>query len=280
MSSVEQFSADLERIAQRNGVFLDLDRTIDLVRSDIVDNDAFFVNVFRSTAAKNDLLLITSESTLSLRTRLFKLKVMWEVRHEDLEDVRSTRGQLGPYVYDDVLLEAYRRQFTFRMGFMDALPKAKVILDIAKQNAAVAVQEIQGALDLFRSRSLDPGLKQMRDAMQLIDASPPSDTESSEGWGTSDYANLAAWMCSTFDGGMEKVVWERRLALGYSLERGPAKPGDWFWINALPALAALDLGLKQHPFVATCAAYVDQVANRLDDGQMQALNEIKQRFFG
>lgn len=267
-------------MAQRNNVVLDIDKAVDLVRSDIVDNDAFFVNVFRSTAAKNDLLLITSESTLSLQARLFKLKVMWEVRHEDLEDVRSTRGQLGRYVYDDVLLEAYRRQFTFRMGFIDALPMAKVMLDIAKQNAAVAAQEIRGALDLFRSRSLDPGLRQMREAMQLIDASPPSDTESSEGWGTFDYANLAAWMCSTFDGGIEKAVWERRLALGYSLGRGLAEPGDWFWINALPALAALDLGLKEHPFVATCAAYADEVANQLDDGHMEALNEIKQRFFG
>jgi hypothetical protein len=90
-------------------------------------------------------------------------------------------------------------------------------------------------------------------------------------------------MQQRFDGGDYAAVWERRVALGYSLSQNEAPAETWYWVNALPALAALRLGNRDHPFVATAAGYADQVfwsvAER--DASMEATNaEIQQRFFG
>jgi hypothetical protein len=80
--------------------------------------------------------------------------------------------------------------------------------------------------------------------------------------------------------GQQRPVWERRLALGSKLGQHEASNEVWFWINAFPALAGLNLGLKEHPFVAICAGSAEQVVDRDDTGQMTVMNQIQKLFFG
>jgi hypothetical protein len=54
----------------------------------------------------------------------------------------------------------------------------------------------------------------------------------------------------------------------------------WFWFNQFPALAALRLGRRQHPFVATCAGLADEAVDRSQADQVAAVKECEHLFFG
>lgn len=139
---------------------------------------------------------------------------------------------------------------------------------------------------LFRKKAstqnLDPDLAQFQRAMEAIEAGP---TPGKEGVGISgaQLEQIRTWMQQRFDSGDYASVWERRVALGYSLTQDGAPAETWYWVNALPALAALRLDNRDHPFVATAAGFADQVYWGLSErtAAIESTNtEIQQRFFG
>jgi hypothetical protein len=96
-----------------------------------------------------------------------------------------------------------------------------------------------------------------------------------------DVVATAEWMAARFGAGDYQPVWDRRLAIGYDLGPEGVPAATWFWFNAHPALAALRLGEKAHPFVATCAGYADQARWDVDEPEARAaVTEIHERYFG
>jgi len=90
-------------------------------------------------------------------------------------------------------------------------------------------------------------------------------------------------MSDQFDAGQYDAVWSRRVALGYSLAQNDASVETWFWVNALPALAALRTGEPHHPLVASAAGFADEAQRNMreqDDAVQGAMAEINKRFFG
>jgi hypothetical protein len=93
-------------------------------------------------------------------------------------------------------------------------------------------------------------LQQFNRAVQAARDAPPVGKEGA-GMSNGQIAEIQAWMRNRFDVGDYETIWHRRLALGYALSGDGIETETWFWINAFPALSALRLGEKDHPFVAT-----------------------------
>jgi hypothetical protein len=131
-----------------------------------------------------------------------------------------------------------------------------------------------------RPPATDPDLERLNRALEAIDAGP-SGKEGAELKG--DLDSLRAWMKARFDAGDYDAVWSRRAALGLSLTQQEASPETWFWVNALPALAALREGERHHPLIATAAGYAEQAHRSIDGPPDPAADstmaEIKKRFF-
>jgi hypothetical protein len=253
---------------------MDADRLLRLIGYEIEEEDADFVNIFRRTNDKKEFLLITSVSTWALMSGLFRAQVRWTLRHDEVEDAAVERGTLHGYVFHDLVLEAAGDRYEFRFGLNDPSGASAMPREITEQNARLALHEITELVKASRKTSADPDLETSHRSRALVEAEPDCDTESSDGWTPGDYAHLVAWM----RGAKPRDVWERRVALGYRLQQNDAVQKDWFWVNALPALAGLRLGLKEHPFVAMCAGIADQTVDRGNAYQMKAITEINQQF--
>jgi hypothetical protein len=279
MGARETFVKELQRMGQQNGAWLDPDRLLPLVGAEI-DAGATFVNVFHSLITKKEYLLVTSTSTRFIEDGMFKMKIGWMVRHEDLDDVNPRRLLQGSYARDQVVLQARGRTYDFTMGFSERASMGKDMRDMAEHNAEVAANEIKSCLSRLTSPSVDPDLAEFHRSIALAEAGPTPDTESSEHWTTADYERLSSWLVTTYDKGQRKAVWQRRLALGYKLGQGPATREQWFWINALPALAALELGQKGHSMTAVFAGLSDRSVDRSDSAQRTAMERIEKQFFG
>jgi hypothetical protein len=133
-----------------------------------------------------------------------------------------------------------------------------------------------------RAPSSDPDIENFYRGVEAAEAGPPRHEEGAD-LNASDVESLQRWMSDQFDAGQYDAVWSRRVALGYSLAQEDAPAETWFWVNALPALAALRTGERHHPLVATAAGFADQ-AHRSLKGQSDAvdsvMSEINERFFG
>lgn len=127
------------------------------------------------------------------------------------------------------------------------------------------------------SPSSDPALDELHRSMAAIDAQPQVTPASADELG--DVHAAAVWMRQTYDAGDRRAVWNRRLELGGSFAQGTGSSGDWFWANALAALSAMDLGLRDHPLVATCCGFADVSADRSNPQEMAAKAEFNRRYF-
>lgn len=128
----------------------------------------------------------------------------------------------------------------------------------------------------------DPDLEQLNRALQAISDAPPAGSEGADMSGA-DIAEIQAWMGDRFAAGDYEATWHRRLALGYGLSGDGVETETWFWVNAFPALSALRLGEKDHPFVATSAGFADEAYRKLSEQSspvQKAMSEINDRFFG
>lgn len=278
MSAREQFAEELRRMGRQNGAYLDANRLVPLIDGEI-DSGAECINVFHSLINKREYLLVTSASTRFIDSGLFSMKVRWMVPHEDIVEVSHSRRLQMRYVRDVVVLETRDRTYEFTIGFGEASGMAQM-LAIAENNAEVAVGEIRGAMRALSQPAADPDLEAFHRSIALAESGPTPDTEPSDDWVDTDYARLIAWLDDAYKNGRRKAVWDRRIALGYQLGQGPATKAQWFWINALPALAGLGIGMKGHPLLATFAGYADQAVDRSDPNEANVMEQIETEFFG
>jgi hypothetical protein len=124
----------------------------------------------------------------------------------------------------------------------------------------------------------DPDLAQFHRAIEIGRAQPPGDE--GQYMSDADVSQNAALMKSQYEQGELEVVWKRRLAAGYNVGQGASPREDWFAFNALPALAALRLGYRDHSFVATCCGYAEQAVDYSDAAQVALVDEFKRLYFG
>lgn len=82
-----------------------------------------------------------------------------------------------------------------------------------------------------------------------------------------------------FSAGNYLEVWEERSSYGYSLDRDSLRGDDRFWIDALPTLAALRLGQREHPLVAGYAGLAEDSQDYLNEKHRAAVQEINERYF-
>ena len=88
------------------------------------------------------------------------------------------------------------------------------------------------------------------------------------------------WMRDAYDRGLLRAVWERRLALGYGVNTDQISQTAAFWLHAAPAIAALRLGLKDHPVVAMCCGRAEDFEDRSQPDQAAAVAEFNRLYFG
>tara|TARA_R100000306_G_C4347453_1_gene128338 strand:- start:174 stop:524 length:351 start_codon:yes stop_codon:yes gene_type:complete len=116
--------------------------------------------------------------------------------------------------------------------------------------------------------------------MDAAEAGPAVEPEDPDRYSAAEYAGIVLWMREAYDGGRYDAVWARRVAFGYGVGESHMSNDDFFWFNALPALAAMNRGQRDHPAVAMCAGFAEQAADKSDAEQSQAVQEINDRYFG
>lgn len=82
-----------------------------------------------------------------------------------------------------------------------------------------------------------------------------------------------------FNAGSYLELWEERSSYGYSLDRDSLHGDDRFWIDALPALAALRLGEREHPLVAGYAGFAEESQDHHNEKHRAVVREINERYF-
>jgi hypothetical protein len=123
----------------------------------------------------------------------------------------------------------------------------------------------------------DADLAQLRRAVALAEAQPAGDL--GKALTPAQVIAESRQMRSQVAAGQLQSVWGRRLELGSGVSAQGVPQSDWFWLNAAPALAALRLGLKDHPMVAMCCGVAEQARNRDDAEQSAAVAEFNRLFF-
>jgi hypothetical protein len=127
----------------------------------------------------------------------------------------------------------------------------------------------------------DPDLQRFYQAVEAAESGPPT-TEMGATVDATALEDIRTSMTRQFDAAQYDDAWRQRVELGYSLIQNGAPSEIWFWVNALPALAALREGERHHPLVATAAGYADEAQRNLtdpNDSIKSAMAEINERFF-
>ncbi len=123
----------------------------------------------------------------------------------------------------------------------------------------------------------DPDLAQLRRAVALAQSQPAGDL--GQTLTPAQVVVESRRMRNQLAAGQLQSVWGRRLELGTGVSPQGVPLPDWFWLNAAPAIAALRLGLKDHPMVAMCCGVAEQARNRDDAEQSAAVAEFNRLFF-
>ncbi len=237
MGQVE-FTQEMDRMARENGVSADPRRLTQLLKAD-VDAGAEFINIFQHG---KEVLIITSLGTHSAIYSLLSTRVRWSIPHSELESVRAIRTAPKGNVWDRLELNTATKYQEFTFGYNSPSGQVATARHIAQHNAEVAATEIHRLLDQRSdARAVDPDLQAAYRHMEVRRAGVPLDTESSEGWTRDDLQELYMWMREAYIRRKYQAVWARRCALGFSMGRMDATQVQWFWINALPAMAGLKL---------------------------------------
>jgi hypothetical protein len=258
----------------------DLDKLVTAMQSEI-NQGAKCINILAPVNVDKTYLVVTSMATHKVTGGMFSVKVKWSVPHSTLERVYYQRGMLGNFVCDKLFLESSDGKRDFIFGMVEPGAATKVLREIAENNAEVAVREIeQEKAHLDKPPSVDPEIEKFQRAMALAEAGPKEDTESSDDWTEDAYKQLWTWMFERWNQSQYYELWARRIGLSPGLEQRMANNDLWFWINALPALAGLELKQKGHPKLSVFAGYADQVVNTTNDDQRRAMENIKRQFFG
>ena len=100
--------------------------------------------------------------------------------------------------------------------------------------------------------------------------------------GPEEPAELLKWYRGLFEAGRYQDIFDHRANIFETGETVSSWEGnqEWiFWLNALPALAGLRLGVPQFPNATFCG-YADSEVDRSSRSQVEAVNEIQTRFHG
>jgi hypothetical protein len=209
------------------------------------------------------------------------MKILWYVPVDTIDGAWPKRIPHGRYVRDLVVIQDNNgRVHEFQMGFYEMSGGGGVIRDMAEKQAKTAAAEIQSLVDPPETEPVASEPAKSQHSLALVDAGPEPDTEPSDHWTQEDYERLARWMQKAWENKKYQAIWLRRIALGYGLVQRSAAQQEWFWVNALPALAGCELDLRDHPLMATFAGYADQAVDESIEGQQRAMEVINQKFFG
>lgn len=85
----------------------------------------------------------------------------------------------------------------------------------------------------------------------------------------------AALYKAMFARGAFRAVWDDRVELGFGVSSDEVATESWFWLNALPAIAACRLGSRSHPIAAMCAGFADSASDASVTAQRDAIAEIR-----
>jgi len=144
LMSEEAFRSELRRMASANGIaFLKEDKIIDLLRSEM-KSGARFINVFQGHE-KSALLLVTSVATHFAKSKMFSVRLVWSVRHDELRSVRPHRHTFQGYVIDDLQLSGNNATREFRFGFNAPRYDTETQREIAEHNCQTAAAQVSDA---------------------------------------------------------------------------------------------------------------------------------------
>ena len=124
----------------------------------------------------------------------------------------------------------------------------------------------------------DPDLAELQRGLQLIEQEPQVGQEVDVN--PADVSQVSRRFRSDYVAGRYRQIWERRLAYGYGVSSEGVCQDDLFWFQATPALAALHIGLRDYPFVATCCGLVEEIRDASKPEQVWAVDEFKRLYFG
>ena len=126
------------------------------------------------------------------------------------------------------------------------------------------------------TNTVDPDLAEFHRAIAMSSAQPPGDLGKT--FTAQQVVAQSHSFRSQYRAGNYAAIWERRVQLGYGVESDGVPQEDLFYLNALPALAALHLGYRDHPMVAMCAGMAESGMDRTDPNQAAAIAEIRKLY--
>lgn len=224
----------------------------------------------KPSGPKNGYLMLTSKNIRFVGTMGTRDRQRWPLGANVLMD--------GRYIYVDGLMfqpawgaKALRQWADLYDTFLQAIEWDEDHEDVA----SAPTPQPSGRPEPVTQ---DPERAKLERALALSREMPPGDLGKS--LTPHDVLVEARWMLRQYDDGNLREVWARRLDLGYSLSLDQIENPESFWINACPALAALKLGLKDHPLVATCCGMAEQNIDWADHDQVAAKDQFNALFFG
>jgi hypothetical protein len=139
-------------------------------------------------------------------------------------------------------------------------------------------RELRTAVSNVLAEARDPDLAQLNRELAAARAQPEGDLGAM--LSPAQVIEESRRMRQQVASGHLRTAWDRRVQLGYGVPFDGVPQADRFWLNAAPAVAALRLGLKDHPMVAMCCGVAEGDEDRNDAEQHAAVQEFKRLFFG
>ena len=137
---------------------------------------------------------------------------------------------------------------------------------------------LREAVSGLRAEMADPDLAQLNRSLRTARAQPEG--RAGESLSPEQLIDESRKIRQQFSSGHLRTVWDRRAQLGYGIASEGVPQPDRFWLDAIPAIAALRLGLKEHPMVAMCCGVAEAGQDRDDPEQRAAVEEFKRLYFG
>jgi hypothetical protein len=287
-----EFFAEMRRMASQNGVMLPNQNKLQILFGPDLADGAAFINVTKGVDTEKDRhVFITTTHVTCAHVGLLRTKQLWKVRLSEIADVDIVESTFRGYIGIELVLTTAQRKLEARFCFKNPQtdPYGASALEIALNNATVAAREIdtaralagrdaQPAAPVAPTATDDPDLAALHAALAASQDAPAGDSGST--MTPRQLERSVAISRHLYAQGRFEEVWERRLALGYGVPRDAMSQCDRFWLNAEAALAALKLGRRAHPFVATCCGLAEQDVDHGDPEQVAATAEFNRLFFG
>jgi hypothetical protein len=165
---------------------------------------------------------------------------------------------------------------TWEVSFRGAYNAVGTMYFDGPVEAETVEAEIRAAVTAI-SATADPDLAAFHSSVTAARAQPPGELGKSLSAEQviAESRRLRAW----YEDGNHRAAWERRVELGYGVPSEGVPQPDLFWLDAAPALAALSLGLQEHPMVAMCCGCAESNQDYGDAEQRAVVEEFNRRFF-